>query len=514
MPGEGDARTRAEARVGKVLKDKWHLDKLLGVGGMAAVYAATHRNKMRVAVKMLHAELCGTESVRTRFLREGYLANTVEHPGAVQVLDDDTSEDGAAFLVMELLDGETVEARWQRKGQKLDVAEVLVIADKLLDVLAAAHDKGIVHRDVKPENLFLTRAGGLKVLDFGIARIFEGSREKTGTRAGFVMGTPAFMAPEQALARWEDVDARTDIWAVGATMFTLLTGKHVHEGRTGNEQLIRSATTPAASLAAAMPQAIPSVVSLVDKALAFNREERWASARAMREALRAAYAQVRGETARIESAPRVSLPDVSEVFSGGPPSEPSIRSVDPAAVQAQLAARAAEREAHTAELARIAPLLADVQQRLAGAHRKVAELQERITAARNERAALDDQFRRASGARTAHVGEARKAYREAMTAFARAALADVETFRQDFHSARDEIAKLGRTLRAREHDAAVCEAALVAHDPEGLRRGYTVMAITLGVVVFLFFLPLILHFVIGAGSPPPPPPAAAETQAP
>src|SRR5271167_2970396 len=99
---------RAQARVGSTLRDKWRLDVLLGVGGMAAVYAATHRNKSRAAVKVLHRELGANAEVRARFLREGYVANAVEHEGVVKVLDDDTAEDGSLFLVTELLDGETL----------------------------------------------------------------------------------------------------------------------------------------------------------------------------------------------------------------------------------------------------------------------------------------------------------------------------------------------------------------------------------------------------------------------
>src|SRR5579883_2958914 len=241
---------RARARVGVVLHDKWKLDGLLGVGGMAAVYSATHRNGKRVAVKMLHAEFSQNEEVRKRFLQEGYAANTIAHDGAVSVLDDDVTDDGAAFLVMELLEGETLEQRWERSGQRLPVREVLEEAHQLLDVLAAAHAKNVVHRDIKPENLFLTKAGVLKVLDFGIAKVFEQRAARpTATRAGMVMGTPAFMAPEQARARWDEVDARTDLWAVGATMFTLVSGHYVHDAPSANEQLIASATTPARGLA-------------------------------------------------------------------------------------------------------------------------------------------------------------------------------------------------------------------------------------------------------------------------
>jgi serine/threonine protein kinase len=509
MPPESDARGRALAKVGQVLKDKWRLDSLIGVGGMASVYAATHRNKMRVAVKMLNPELAGQTSIRERFQREGYLANTVEHPGAVQVLDDDVAEDGSAFLVMELLDGETIEARWERKGRRLAVPEVLAIIDRLLEVLAAAHAKGIVHRDIKPENLFLTRSGVLKVLDFGIARIFEATRDGKATRAGLVMGTPAFMAPEQALAKWDSVDGRTDIWATGATMFTLLTGRHVHEGASGNEQLIRSAMTPPRSVAAVDPNLPAAVVAFVDKALAFDRDLRWLDARAMRDALREVYHSIGdpgGAPSSMRSVPRVSVADPSEAVPVPPASEPSFSGIDPAALQAHLLARTTEREARAAELQRVLPIVTEISQRLAGAHRSVAAIQERVMAARNERAALDEQFRRQSAARSAGIGEARKLVREATLGFAIAALADVATFGAPFSESRDTIKKLARASEARTRDEAIYADALVAYDARGLRTGLVVILAGLTLVVLLFLLPFILHAIIMSGAPLPPAP--------
>src|SRR5258708_36403963 len=150
----------AEKRVGATLRGKYTIDKVLGVGGMAAVYRAVHRNGHRVALKMLHASISSNADLRGRFLREGYVANTVDHPGAVRVTDDDVAEDGSVFLVMELLEGHTVEA-WaaSRPGARLTPGEVLGVADQLLETLEAAHAKGIVHRDLKPENLFLTKTG-------------------------------------------------------------------------------------------------------------------------------------------------------------------------------------------------------------------------------------------------------------------------------------------------------------------------------------------------------------------
>jgi len=285
---------RIQARVGSTLKDKWRIDTLIGVGGMAAVYACTHRNGMRVAVKVLHPEMSANKEARTRFLREGYVANKVGHPGAVKVIDDDVDDDGSVFLVMELLEGEALADLWERKKGKLPVADILSVAHQLLDVLAAAHDKKIIHRDIKPDNIFLVRSGGVKLLDFGIARLKELSTESSATRTGHTMGTPAYMAPEQARARWEEVDPRTDIWALGATMFKLVAGRQVHEAQTVNEQLLDAMKEPATRLHSVVPGAPALVADIVDRALEFNKKDRWPDARQMKQAVRSAYVELTG----------------------------------------------------------------------------------------------------------------------------------------------------------------------------------------------------------------------------
>ncbi len=297
---------RAHMRLGVTLRAKWRLDVLLGIGGMATVYAATHRNGSRAAVKILHPELSLNAQLRGRFLREGYLANAVGHEGAVKVIDDDVAEDGSLFLVTELLDGETLEDRRIRFGGRLPEQEVLLIVDQLLDVLVAAHARGIVHRDLKPENVFLTRAGQVKVLDFGIARLRELTTTSTATRAGMTLGTPAYMSPEQARGLWDEVESRSDIWACGATMYHLLSGRCVHEGRTPNEQLLSAMTKSAAPCSSVSPSVGPVVATVVDTALAFAREERWPDARSMQRAVRSAYAQSHGTA--IASAPRLVVP--------------------------------------------------------------------------------------------------------------------------------------------------------------------------------------------------------------
>ncbi len=263
---------------------------------MAAVYAATNlRKAKRVAAKVLHGELMAVAGLRERFVREGYVANSVEHAGTVRILDNDRSDDGAVFLIMELLEGETLRARWERHDRRLSVPETVGFVRDLLDVLAAMHDKGVIHRDIKPENLFLTREGRLKVLDFGIARLRQNSA--TQTLVGSTLGTPAFMPPEQALGRHDEVDALSDLWAVGATAFSLLSGRFVHESATVEEALINAATLSARPLASVVPPSVPpGIARVIDRALAFDKWDRWQSARAMREALVRAMDEVTCES--------------------------------------------------------------------------------------------------------------------------------------------------------------------------------------------------------------------------
>jgi eukaryotic-like serine/threonine-protein kinase len=305
-PEDEDVRVdaAAQARVGTVLRGKYRLDRVIGVGGMAVVYAATHRNRQRFAVKVLHPELSIRHDTRARFLREGYVANSVGHKGAVNVLDDDIAEDGSAFLVMELLDGDGVERVWETRGRQLAPGVVLAIAHQVLDVLASAHANAIVHRDIKPANLFVTRKGVVKVLDFGIARLREATNGHS-THAGAVMGTPAYMAPEQAHGRTHEIDGQTDVYAVGATLFSLLSGASVHEGETVHALLVEAATRPARSLASVVPDAAPRVVALVDRALAFHKAERWPSATAMREAV--GYAYLADFATAVSDAPLLAL---------------------------------------------------------------------------------------------------------------------------------------------------------------------------------------------------------------
>lgn len=284
-----DDEPNAEARIGRVLDGKWTLERLLGVGGMAAVYGARHRNGARAAVKILHAELAKHKEIRERFLREGYAANRVEHPGAVSVLDDDVVKEGpdagAAYIVMELLEGELLEDRAARGP--IPETELLAIAESVLDVLDAAHAHGVIHRDLKPDNLFVL-AGlpiRVKVLDFGLARIAEG---RIMTRAGVALGTPAYMSPEQAAGRAEEIDGRSDLFSLGAVLFRLRTGKRIHEAPNVIELVGKMAREPAPPIRTVERDVSAEFAGVVDRALSYGREDRYADAKAMRTDVRAA----------------------------------------------------------------------------------------------------------------------------------------------------------------------------------------------------------------------------------
>jgi len=291
-----DSSARAHARVGHILNDKWRLERLLGVGGMGAVYEGLHRNGARAAVKVLHGHLAKHDDVRTRFLREGYAANRVEHASVVKVLDDDVvvggQDAGMAYLVMELLVGESLESR-SRRGLAVSEREFLMVADVVLEVLDVAHRSGVVHRDIKPDNLFITRGGAgrerVKVLDFGLARLLEG---QPLTVHGVAIGTPPYMSPEQAAGRADEIDGRTDLFALAASGFRLITGRRIHEAGASVELVKTMGKLAAPRIRTVAPEVSEAFARVVDRALEFRREARYESAAAMRADVESALAVV------------------------------------------------------------------------------------------------------------------------------------------------------------------------------------------------------------------------------
>jgi serine/threonine-protein kinase len=308
---------RLKAREGSVLDGKWTLERLLGAGGMAAVYAARHRNGARAAVKILHPELSRHAEVRERFLREGYAANQVEHPGVVKVLDDDSvaegPDKGTTYIVMELLEGESLQSRLER-GPPIGEVEFLELAANVLEVLDAAHARGVVHRDLKPENLFLARPEGdlmgppqVKILDFGLARLLQ---NQAITTYGLALGTPSFMSPEQAAGRTDEIDGRTDIFALGVAGFRLRSGRRIHEADNAVELVTKMSKVPAPRLASVTPDVSEPYARVIDRALEFRREDRYETAAAMLKDVRRAIAQLEGNPDATELAVPASVRSV------------------------------------------------------------------------------------------------------------------------------------------------------------------------------------------------------------
>ncbi len=300
-------------RVGTWLDDEWRIDARLARGGVATVYAATHRDGRSAAVKVLHAELSNHGEVKRRFAQEGYLANQVDHPRVVRVIADGTVE-GQPYLVMDLLVGEHLDARRLRLGGRLSAPEVVHLGVEILKVLEVAHAKGIVHRDIKPDNVYLTTDGRVMVLDFGIARMRQTLRSEE-TATGLLLGTAEFMSPEQALGRSREIDEKVDIWGVGATMFMLLAGEAVHPGETIGDILRATAASPARPLGFVAHDVPPFLSAVVDRALAFEKNARWPTARAMREALERCEKNLSARAPSGTFAPVVpqpSLPDLDD----------------------------------------------------------------------------------------------------------------------------------------------------------------------------------------------------------
>lgn len=248
----------AARRLGRTLRGKWTLNAVLGVGGMATVYSATHRNGARAAIKMLHPEVSESHAVRAAFVREAWLANSIGHRGVPRVHDDDVDDEGNVYLVMDCVQGVSLARR--ARLRLLDDVEALEVGEQVLEILAAAHDKGIIHRDVKPQNVLLDEAGRVSLIDFGIAHALKGPTGQDGN-----YGTPGFMAPEQILAG--EVGPATDLWAVGATLFSVLTGEGVFLAFTVEEILRVTAYEEPRSLSEAAPWLPRDIVAIVDEAL-------------------------------------------------------------------------------------------------------------------------------------------------------------------------------------------------------------------------------------------------------
>jgi len=285
-----DAQTWAESIIGRVLAGRYSIEGLLGMGGMGAVFRAVHLGLSRtVAVKLLVPKLVDDDNAVRRFQREAQAASAASRRGVTEVLDFDVDPVCGPFLAMELLQGESLAARLRRDG-RLAPAEAIHIARTMLDTLAAVHAQGIVHRDLKPGNVFLSvDAAGqreVKLLDFGLVRLIRQEHHTQLTRPGAVLGTPAFMSPEQVRGE-SDVDHRTDLYAVGALLYTCLSGRRPFEGLPA-DILTAVVTKRPAPLRPLCPGLPDGVYGVVERAMSRDRTLRFPDARTMLDALDAA----------------------------------------------------------------------------------------------------------------------------------------------------------------------------------------------------------------------------------
>jgi serine/threonine-protein kinase len=292
-PGVGrrpDPMPTAPLKVGPYV-----VERLLGRGAMGTVYRARRDGQgPPVAVKLLNEEVARDAGAAARFAREGRAAALVNFPGVVGVTDFGQLADGQAYLVMELVEGRTLEQDLQATSA-LPPDEALRIAIRILTALEAAHLRGVVHRDLKPSNVFLTPDGQVKIADFGAALVGDGRRSGK-TDAGLVLGSPAYMAPEQALGR--ATDDRADIYSLGCVLYRMLAGRPPFHARTLVEVLrlqIEERPAPVKSPHGALPVLL---VEAVERALAKDPEERFYSAGEMRAVLEQALVRLDRERRR------------------------------------------------------------------------------------------------------------------------------------------------------------------------------------------------------------------------
>ena len=309
-PGQGRIQSY-NAWTGRVVDGRYRVESLLGEGGMGAVFKAEHiKLGKTVALKVIHPEFAGDGEMAERFVREAMAAAQLEHPHVATATDYGTLTEGGAYLVMQFVEGESLRTLLDREGTLSWKRSAEIIA-QVADALSTAHKRGIVHRDLKPDNIMLQPSddGSLhvKVLDFGIARVATdakgGALGKPLTQMGTVIGTPGYMAPEQALG--EPIDHRVDIYALGLLLYEMVTGTRVLDNHDLTAMVTRQLTEPIPPLAsvASVPTGLDQ---LVGSMLQVEREDRPENAAVVRERLRELVLE-----AKLEA-----------VTSGGQPTEP------------------------------------------------------------------------------------------------------------------------------------------------------------------------------------------------
>lgn len=326
-------KTASVVDVGQIVSGKYKLLRLLGDGGMGAVYEAEHLGLgTHVAIKVLHTELARRPGLVERFVQEARVSAQIRSPHVVHVTDVDRTPDGIAYLVMELLQGEPL-SNVVRREKRLGAGTACEYTLQILQALEAAHALGVIHRDLKPDNVFVTFEGGkpiLKLIDFGIAKLkrAEGGATKNLTVAGMLMGTPEYMAPEQAYAA-DKVDVRADIYAVGVMLYEMLSGTTPVTGDDPRVLVFKVERGEITPLVHAAPGTPPDLAGLVHRAMAPRPEMRFSSATEMRLALESTQGKRAGTAKFAAAAPSpvqaaqmaapVHMPAPAPAFEPAPP---------------------------------------------------------------------------------------------------------------------------------------------------------------------------------------------------
>ncbi len=318
-------RDRLVAAVG----DHYLVEAELGRGGMAAVFRALDlRLNRRVAIKLLPPELAFNANVKSRFMREAQMAAQLTHPNIVPIFSVDERE-GLVYFVMALVDGESVAARLGREGS-MHADDVRTIVSEVADALDYAHRQGVVHRDIKPDNILVDRASRrAMVMDFGIAR--AAAEEQRLTVTGMAVGTPAYMSPEQAMGE-RDVDGRSDLYSLGIVAYQMLVGETPFRATNTPAMLMKHVSEPPPPLRGRRADVPAALAGAIERALAKRPEDRWRSGAEMRDALlvrsiaRLDVAPARPEPlpAPRPPAPMFELPPAPRAFPPGYP-EPAMR---------------------------------------------------------------------------------------------------------------------------------------------------------------------------------------------
>jgi serine/threonine-protein kinase len=278
------------SRVGTVLDESYRLTRLIGQGGMASVYEALQlRLHRRVAIKIMSPTLSANREALKRFQREAQIASRLAHPHIVQASDFGKTPSGEPYLVMEYLDGEDLEQRIARRG-RVPLTTAVHIVKQVASALAATHGKAIVHRDLKPANIVLMEIEGeadfVKVVDFGISKMRAANTKLT--RASIMMGTPGYMAPEQARGQSDDTDHRADQWGLACIAWEMLSGRKLFSGHDVAAILYQVVNDDPPALAPTVPGVPPEIDVVLRRALAKQPNDRFATVTAFARAFAAA----------------------------------------------------------------------------------------------------------------------------------------------------------------------------------------------------------------------------------